>query len=605
MRKIAWCLLSILLPFYLCAATGAGISVTASVNKTTLTLEDELVLTVTVDGAAGNVNPQLPSIPAFNVYARSTSKQIHNFHAISTFEYIMMPRFPGETVIGPVSVRYGNKTYQTEPITVTVYRTTPAQNSRTAAASSAKTAAIPTTAAVSSQAPETMPLLERTLYNQAARQGEQDYFMVSAVNNKTPYANQTFTLAVRFYYDKPFSDSAPYTAPTISNLFLEETGRTEGSQLIAGRRYQYIEIRYAAIGVTAGKAEIGPAQITYIPFNQRNASLFDRMFASLSAEPQTVQSPAISLTVLPVPAEGQPASFYGAVGQGYGITASVDRNQVEAGDAVNLSVKVTGPGNLKSTSDLKIPNLPGLKTYEVASSAAASANNGALRSYKIFKTVLVPLSSGNYTVPAFAWSYYDPAAKQYRTIYTEPISLSVTPSSKADSGFDFTAHSDSGTGFQTLGQDIHYVKSAVYDDEWHFFATLASLSVGNYIALLLLIFSLSFVLLDKTTLAEKRALAQAKTQLKHAENEQAVADALSTYLQTKYGLHTASLPLRNLQAALTCKGCPSVLAEQFALLWQQLEAARFAPGAQQNQNTGSLASKAIDLLNRMDKGGSK
>ena len=113
MRKYLFLLIFLILPLApLAALDPNGITMTASVNKTALTLDDELTLTVTVDGAAGDFAPQLPSLPAFNVYARSASKQIHNFHATSTFEYIMMPRFAGNATIGPITLHYGNKTYE-------------------------------------------------------------------------------------------------------------------------------------------------------------------------------------------------------------------------------------------------------------------------------------------------------------------------------------------------------------------------------------------------------------------------------------------------------------------------------------------------------------
>ena len=47
---------------------------------------------------------------------------------------------------------------------------------------------------------------------------------------------------------------------------------------------------------------------------------------------------------------------------------------MEAGEAVNLTVNVNGPGNLKPTSDLKLPSLPGFKVYDVASSAGTVPN---------------------------------------------------------------------------------------------------------------------------------------------------------------------------------------------------------------------------------------
>lgn len=581
-----------------------GISMTASVNKTSITLEDELTLTVTVDGAAGDFMPQLPSLPAFNVYARSAAKQINDFHAVSTFEYVMLPRFPGKAVIGPITLNYGNKIYRTEPITVTVYRAN--QTAKTKARGNVDTGvkqqprpAKPT------QAPANMPPLERDLYNRAARSGDKDYFMAAAVSNASPYVNQTVTLAVRFYFSRPFVDNAPFTAPSITNLFMEELPLSEGRQTIGGKTYSYIEKRYAISGVTAGKAQVGPASVKYIPSGRLDLSVFDRMFAVMAQDADTVQSNAISLTVRPVPAEDKPKSFYGAVGTGYTISASADRDEVEAGEAVNLTIKVNGPGNLKPTSDLKLPVLPGFKVYDVASTAGAVNANGELKSYKIFKTVIVPSSSGTYTVPALAWSYFDPAAKEYRTIHTRPLDIKVTPSSKTDTGFDFGAHTDLGGGFRQLGQDIRYLKSDVADAELTFFAKLAAMSFVNYLFITLLVFAGLFALADKQTLAGKRALAKARASLKKAWSEEAVADALSTYLQVRYGVHTASLPLRDISAALKKRGCPAPLIQQFETLWQRLDAARFAPVDLQGEGADGLARQAAALMKAMDKGGRK
>ena len=602
MRKLLFFCLCIMLPLMGQAALDPnGITLTASVNKTALTLDDELTLTVTVDGAAGDFAPQLPSLPAFNVYARSASKQIHNMHATSTFEYIMMPRFPGTATIGPITLHYGNKLYETKPIQVTVYRT---QNANTAAAAASTAATAPrssTQAAPVQQAPANMPTLERNLYNLAARQAGKDYFMVAATSASSPYANQTFTLAVRFYYNQPFSGSAPYTAPAITNLFLEEIGRSDGNQKIGNTHYSYIEIRYAATAVTAGKAEIGPASIQYVPGGRLDLSIFDRMFAALGQEPQIAKSQPIHLTVRSVPSAGQPKSFYGAVGTGYTLNAGLDRSEVEAGEAVNLTVTVTGPGNLKSTSDLVLPAVAGLKMYDTVSSSNAVAENGKLKSYKIFKTVLVPSASGNYTIPPLSWSYYDPAAKEYRTLRSEQLPLHVTPTSKTETGFDFRSQTDLGNGFTQLGQDIHYVKGAPAPSETDWLLKFASLYWINYIAFGILVLAFILALRDKQTLADKKALALVRSQLKHAHNEEEVANALSHYVQIKYAVPTASLPLRDITTALHQNGCPNTLLQQFAEVWQKLDAARFAPAHLRSQNTRDLAAQALELITHMDK----
>ena len=597
-------ILCLLCPMALHAALDLnGITMTASVNKTTLTMEDELVLTVTVDGTASNISPQLPSMPAFNVYARSSSKQINNFHAVTTFEYVMLPRFPGKTTIGPVTLSYGNKIYKTDPIDITVFRTNTAAKQPARSAKNATPSASPKTAAPIEQAPADMPPLERDLYNAAARNGDKDFFMVAAVDNNSPYVNQTATLGVRFYYTRPFLDNAPYTPPSISNLFMEEISTSEGRQTIGGKAYLYMEKRYAVSGVTPGKAQAGAASVRYIPATNLRLSMFDRMFAAVGQEEETVSSNVVPLTIRAVPEAGKPKSFYGAVGKGYTISASADRTSVEAGEAVNLTVNVNGPGNLKPTSDLKLSNMTGFKVYDVVSNSGTVPANGALKSYKIFKTVLVPVSSGTYTIPALDWSYFDPQAGAYRTIRTKPISIEVSPSTKADTGFDFGAHSDLGGGFRQLGQDIRYLKADIAPEQDSLLSTLARWNFLTYIFVALLAVCAVFALLDKKTLAGKRALAKARAQLKNAESEEAVADALSVYLAIRYGVHTASLPLRNISAALKKRGCPEPLVKRFETLWQRVDAARFAPVDLQGEGTAELSRQAAELMKDMDKGG--
>lgn len=584
--------------FSYAAADLNGVSMTASVNRTSLTTEDELKLTVTIDGVATDVMPQLPSLPAFNVYASAATKEINNFHAVSTFEYIMLPRFAGKTLIGPVTLHYGNKMYQTQPIEVTVYR--PSQAPAPAPAKTPSSAA-KTSRRAADKAPAGLPPLERDLYNLAAQNGDKAYFMVAAVENAKPYVNQTVTLAVRFYYSRPFVDNAPYTAPAISNLFMEEIGTSDGSQTISGRVYAYMEKRYALSGVAAGKAQAGAATVKYIPTSGR-ASMLDRMLALRMSEPETASSNPISLDIRPVPAELCPKNFYGAVGSSYQITASADRREVEAGEAVNLTIKVTGEGNLKPTADLKLPALPGFRVYDVASTSGVIPANGTLRSYKIFKAVIVPLSSGEYVVPGLFWSYFDPKTKTYRTLRTEPIALRVTPSTKEDAGFDFGANADLGGGFRQLGQDIRYLKASAATQKPGLLTKIASYGWLLWGALVLLALAGVVALLDKSALAGKRERSKVLQSLKNAKNAEAVSDALSAFILLRYGVHTASLPLRDIVSALKKRSCPANLLDQFQRIWQLLDAARFAPAHLQNQNAQELARQAAALIKEMEKG---
>lgn len=597
-------------------AFAQGVSVTARVDKTAITLDDELTLTIEVKGAAGNMlMPELPSLPAFNVYSREVEQSTVNFDTVTVFRYIMLPRFVGKASIGSISFNYAGKTYRTDPIEVRVYRSpSQVQNSRPASAS---VRAVPNAsqgnfdsgvAARSAAAqqikeesiPEDLPPLQRNLMLEARKHAGENFFLIAAVSDASPYVNQTITLAVRFYYSQTFYD-APYSKPSVTNIFMEDLGSTQGTQTIGGRMYRYQEQRYSLSGAAAGKAEIGPAMVKYITGGNSALTALDRLFGGAAVgEEKVAQSAPITLNVRALPAQNKPQSFYGAVGRGYTISADTDHKKVEAGEAVNLTVTVKGPGNLKPTSDLKMPAVSGFRVYDVATTSGTLPASGTVQSYKTFKTVLVPSSSGIYTIPAIAWSYFDPAAKEYRTIRTAPIQITVTPSTKAESGFDFGANRAVSNGFRTLGKDIAYLKTSAYPTQENLLERIAKLGMVNFALLLLLLGCTLYALFGKKTLAHKRAFAQAKARLKKAYTEEAVAEAVADYLQAKCSLSIASLPLRDLTDALRQRGVSAASAGQFAQFWQQLDAARFAPVALGMANGAGLAAQALELLKKLE-----
>ncbi len=569
----------------------AQIKLTATTDKTDLALDDELTLTVQISGANGNiVMPQLPSLPAFNVYSREVAQSTINGRTTSQFKYTMVPRFVGKTTIGEITFNYQGQTYRTQPIEVRVYRgnTTPAST------------AAPTTAVTTTQRPaqadtdlSQLPPLERELATRAYAHHGQPYFVVAAVSNKRPYVNEPFTLGVRFYYSKAFYD-APYQNPPLSNLFMEEAGDAQGQQTINGVIYRYEEKRYRLAGVSAGEATIGSARVSFRP-GSSPLSLLDRVFGGAAIEPeQTVSSTPMKLRIEPLPTQGKPASFYGAVGTGYAFIAKLDSTHTEAGEAVTLTATVQGPGNLKTTTDLQFPQMEGLSSYPAAPTSNYLPNSTA-RSYKIFKTVLVPAASGTYTIPALHWSYYDPQAATYKTLTTRPLELTVTPASHAANQLDFGQTEGGPNGVQTIGQDIRYIlNEPAHGSSW-----LSRLPNWKWLHALAggwLILGLFIALIGKKSAAKRHAYVQARTQLKKATTYEHIADALSAYLSAKWKISTASLPLRAIVEALAHQGVQAEVCNRFAGLWEKLESARFAPTQADTQTLAQFTEQARALL---------
>lgn len=578
----------------LASSTWAQVQLTAFTDKTDLALDDELTLTVHVSGVSGNmVMPQLPSLPAFNVYSRQAAQSTVNGRTTLSFKYLMMPRFVGNTTIGPITFKYGGTTYQTEPITVRIYKS--------ASGVPATKQGRPTPAAAPASAADTdltqLPPLERELSTRAYAHLGQPYFMVAAVSTKKPYVNEPFTLGVRFYYSQPFYE-APYQNPTVSNLLMEELSSAQGQQTIQNTIYRYEEKRYRLTGVSTGKAQVGAASVTYHA-GSSSGSLFDRLFGgSAVSAPQTVSSTPIDVNIKPVPVQSKPVSFYGAVGAGYTLQAKLDRPQTQAGEAVTFSVTVQGPGNLKTTADLELPQITGLTAYPAAPQADYLPGTTA-RSYKTFKTVLVPTSSGTYTIPAVAWTYFDPQTRTYKTLYTQPLTLEVTAAAHAATQLDFSTLTPSHNGIETIGKDIHYVLSAPAPAP-SLWARLAAWKWAHLLAFVWLAVCLFIASIGKKTAAKKQAYLHAKNKLKKATNYENISDTLADYLLAKFNISTARLPLKDILRALEKHRVPAPACQAFAALWKELESARFAPSPQGGTDLTPFTTRTAEILKQLE-----
>ena len=567
---------------------------TASVNKTNLALDDELTLSVQISGTKGNINmPQLPSLPAFNVYSRGYAQSSGtNRDTVSVFTYTMVPRFVGKATIGPVTFNYQGDTYRTEPIEVSIYRRGNTPPAPAASNGTPQPLAEPPAAPARPLTP-----LETALDEQAQALGTQPFFMVAAVSKSAPYVNEQITLAIRFYYSQSFYD-APYQKPEVSNIFMEDASSSEGTQLIHHTPYRYQEQRYHLIGAAPGPATIGAATV-HFRVGTSPLSPFDRLFGGGAvSEERSVSSTPISLKIRPLPGD-KPDSFYGAVGKGYSFKSNLQPQEVEAGEAVTWVATVYGTSNLKSTRDLTFPEIDGFRSYPAASSTGKTTGAPVLN-YKTFKTVLVPSSSGIYTAPVLEWSYFNPVDGKYHTLKTQPVTIQVTPSTKQA---DIPAYASSmlpaTNGVQTLQNDVRYLKTtAAPAPLW--LAKLAAFKAGNIVALTLLVICALFALFGKKSLAQKKAFLTAKARLKKANVHTEIADAVADYLQEKFKINTGSLPLKEVAATLSAKGVRRTTAESFLLLWQRLDAARFAPDQTDAQSTMDLSAQALDVLTLME-----
>ncbi|MNJ96698.1 hypothetical protein D3C87_144280 [compost metagenome] len=144
----------------------------------------------------------------------------------------------------------------------------------------------------------------------------------------------------------------------------------------------------------------------------------------------TKSSKTVEIKVKPLPVEGRPSDFTGAVGQ-FEVSAGVEQPNIPVNQPVSMRVRFEGAGNAKLI-DLPAINWPnGIEVYDTKSDSKFFKNG---RSYKEFEVLLIPRQEGEVTIPALSFSGFDPQTRKYYTRHTEPTKLVVGANPNAPVG---------------------------------------------------------------------------------------------------------------------------------------------------------------------------
>ena len=119
-------------------------------------------------------------------------------------------------------------------------------------------------------------------------------------------------------------------------------------------------------------------------------------------------SKSIPIQVKPLPTEGRPDSFSGAVGQ-YKLDIQKPR-EFKLNEPFAYSIKVTGRGNAKRIQAPSFELPEGLESYDTKVDSEYFEDGS---SYKTFDFLFTPRKSGLISIPQAIFSYFDPEKEEY------------------------------------------------------------------------------------------------------------------------------------------------------------------------------------------------
>jgi hypothetical protein len=150
---------------------------------------------------------------------------------------------------------------------------------------------------------------------------------------------------------------------------------------------------------------------------------FDNFFSNATQKPLTLHTDGATVKIKPLPTQGRPADFSGAVGQ-FDVTAEASAKNGTTGDPLTLKMNITGRGNFDRVTTNALANSPDWKTYKPNGRFTANDSAG-IEGTKSFEQSIVPTKAGAQEIPALSFSYFDPDTRRYVTKTTAPIAVEI------------------------------------------------------------------------------------------------------------------------------------------------------------------------------------
>jgi Bacterial SH3 domain len=198
---------------------------------------------------------------------------------------------------------------------------------------------------------------------------------------------------------------------------------------VDGVRYRPFIFARALFPLRAGTLTIPAAKLAYTLSVPR--TVFGRV------ERQTVLTPVQRVFVRELPADSRPVNFSGAVGI-FTMDAFLDSKRVRVGDALQLTVNVTGAGNIKLLPAPRI-SVPGMRVSPAGEDVTVDSTDLLIRGTKSFRFLLTPAARGAADIGTLRYSFFNPVRGAYDSVSVALGAVTVTGEASIEADDDGVA----------------------------------------------------------------------------------------------------------------------------------------------------------------------
>jgi hypothetical protein len=576
---------------------------TIAVSKNKVAVGEAFQIQFSLTGP-GKIN--LPNMNDFDVfqgpYKSSNTSWVNGVVTQSTsFTYVIGAKKEGKFTIGPATVNSGSTTIQSNSVVIEAVKgnTGSAQGN-----------------------PNQNQNQNNSQNVSPPSAGSNDNVLVKAFINKSKvYVGEEVTVTFKLYFRVDILQLKVAAMPAFDGFFLQEAkeNSAQSRETINGITYAVTEVKKTyALPQRSGKLTIDPFEIECIirqRSNRKPRDIIEQMMGTGYEDvPVKAKSKPLTLEVMPLPEAGKPAGFSGAVGD-YNYKVQLSKDKVKANDAVNLTITLSGKGNIKLIEAPKVAFPEDFETYDVKVKDNISAGPGGISGSKTFDYLVIPRHEGDYKIDNLNFSFFNPAKAEYITIPSPELMIHVDKGDENTSASVYTPANKEAP--KTLGNDIRYIKTGDQKlrekDDYFFGSALFYAGIlGPFIAFLGFLFYRRKTIeqnKDAVVVKSRKATKMAKKRLSSAEqhlrsnNKELfyfeISQALYGYIGDKLNIAGVNLSRENIAIILKNRSISEATTSQLLSTLDNCEYARYAPSAVSG-DLHTIYNNTVELLTKIE-----
>ena len=568
----------------------------AKISSNPVEVGQRIEVSFTCDQKMSSFAP--PSFDGFRILSgpnqSSSYKNVNGRSSMAvTFSYYLTPTKEGVVSIGVASAKVGGKTISSQPVKVRIVKGGGAKQQSKGQQSN----------------------------NSGSVTENKDVFMQAKVSKTQVYQGEHISVTYTIYFRANIVRNEVSKLSSFKGFWVQDIKMPDQAKVYAvnlnGVRYQAADLKKSIIfPQRSGELEIDPMKLicTIRKRTKRHShGFFNDIFGGYQDEKHEIKSKKIKIKVLPLPLAGKPAGYNGAVGK-FQFKSTIDKKELKANEAVTIKMTISGSGNLKMVEPEAPDFPPDLEVYDPKVTDNITTSISGVSGSKSFEYLLVPRHAGEYEIPPFHFSYFDPQAKSYRSLASPSYQLLVA---KGDETGLSSVSAIAKEDLQFIGSDILFIKSTPFllkEKGSTYFLSVPFIAMYGAPFLLFFLFIVirnkrladgkDVVLVKRrraTRLAGKR-LKEAKVAMKAHQRQaffEAVLKGMWGYVSDKLNVEVANLSKEQVTRSLQAKEVDGQVINGYLDMLDKCEFARYAPANEEGEME-LVYSGAMEIIEKLE-----